>query len=418
MQVTAQIPEKLEFLFRPARYKVAHGGRGSAKSWGFARALLILSLKNPLRILCTREVQKSIKDSVHRLLSDQIEQMGLGSMFDILETEIRGKNGSLFVFAGLSTQTVESIKSFEGVDICWVEEGQAVKKRSWDVLTPTIRKPGSEIWVTFNPELDSDEVWVRFVKHQPPNAVVQQMNWRDNPWFPAELEAERQATLSRSPEDYANIWEGQTRPAVEGAIFHNEVAAAIKERRIRPVPYDPLLRVHTIWDLGWNDSMSIICAQRNASEVRVIEFIEDSHRTLDHYIADLKERRWNWGKDYIPHDAKAKNIQTGKSAEEIFRKLGRSPVIVPNMDVESGIRAARMVFPRVYFDEDKAHELVEHLKRYRRAVSQTTNEPGAPLHDEHSHAADSFRYMAIVVDQMANNENSRPIPYKKPMGVV
>lgn len=418
MQVRAQVPEKLDFLFRPARYKIAHGGRGSAKSWGFARALLILSLQNPLRILCTREVQKSIKDSVHRLLSDQIEQMGLGSLFDILETEIRGKNGSLFVFAGLSTQTVESIKSFEGVDVCWVEEGQAVKKRSWDVLTPTIRKPGSEIWVTFNPELDSDEVWVRFVKHQPQNAVVQQMNWRDNPWFPKELEAERQDTLSRSPDDYANIWEGQTRPAVAGAIFHNEVAAAIKERRVRPVPYDALLKVHTVWDLGWNDSMSIICVQRTASEVRVIDFIEDSHRTLDHYIADLKERRWNWGKDYIPHDAKSKNIQTGKSAEEIFRKLGRSPVIVPNMEVEGGIRAARMVFGRCYFDEDKAHELVEHLKRYRRAVSQTTNEPGAPLHDEHSHAADAFRYMAIVVDQMSNSENSAPIKYKKPMGVV
>lgn len=156
-----QFPAKLEFLFKPARYKVAHGGRGSAKSWGFARALLILAAQKPLRILCTREVQKSIKDSVHRLLSDQIQAMGLGHLYQVLETEIRGANGSLFVFAGLAQHTVESIKSFEGVDIVWVEEAQAVSKRSWDVLIPTIRKPGSEIWISFNPLLETDETYQR-----------------------------------------------------------------------------------------------------------------------------------------------------------------------------------------------------------------------------------------------------------------
>ena len=150
VEVRADFPVKLSFLFRPARYKVARGGRGSAKSWSFARALIIKADAAPLRVLCTREVQMSIKDSVHRLLGDQIEALGLSHRYEVLATEIRNKHtGSTFVFAGLSTQTIESIKSYEGIDVCWVEEGQKVSKRSWDILAPTIRKPSSEIWVTY-----------------------------------------------------------------------------------------------------------------------------------------------------------------------------------------------------------------------------------------------------------------------------
>ena len=167
-----EIPRKLEFLFRPARYKVAYGGRGSAKSWTFAQALLILGSKQKLRILCAREVQKSIKDSVHKLLSDQIKRLGLGSFYQILNTEIRGKNGTEILFSGLSDQTADSIKSFEGVDIAWVEEAQTVTKRSWDIFRPTIRKAGSEIWVSYNPELDTDATHVMFRRNKPDGAVV------------------------------------------------------------------------------------------------------------------------------------------------------------------------------------------------------------------------------------------------------
>ena len=171
MGVNAQFPEKLSFLFDAMRYKVARGGRGSSKSWSFARALLIQAASQPLLILCTREVQKSIKDSVHKLLSDQIQALGLGSFFEILETEIRGRNGSKFIFAGLSQQTVESIKSLEGCDRVWCEEAQAITKRSWDVLTPTIRKDGSEIWISYNPELESDETHQRFTINPPDDCI-------------------------------------------------------------------------------------------------------------------------------------------------------------------------------------------------------------------------------------------------------
>ena len=170
-----------------------------------------------------------------------------------------------------------------------MEEAQVVTKKSWDVLIPTIRKPGSEIWVTFNPELDTDETFSRFVIRPPEDSVVIEMNWQDNPWFPPELDKERRQWLDRDPVGYLTTWEGKCRPAVEGAIYANEIEATQREGRIRAVPYDPQLKVHTVWDLGWNDSMSIICVQRVASEVRVIDYIEDSHRTIDSYVMQLQE---------------------------------------------------------------------------------------------------------------------------------
>ena len=415
-EVNAQFPQKLEFLFRPARYKVAYGGRGSAKSWSFARALLIEAAAKPLRILCTREVQDSIKDSVHRLLSDQVEQLGLGHCFDVLTTEIRGKNGSMFVFSGLATQTVESIKSFEGVDRVWVEEAQKVSKRSWDVLTPTIRKPNSEIWISYNPELESDETHQRFTVNPQPDSIVVHVNWNDNPWFPKVLEAERRECQKRDPESYPNIWGGQCKPAVEGAIYYRQVAELENQGRIRQVPYDPMLKVHTVWDLGWNDQMTIILAQRVASEVRIIDYIEDSHRTLTDYAADLNARNLNWGDDWLPHDGYTKDFKTGKSAQEILkasrRKVRPRENSVPNMSVESGIEAGRMLFQRAYFNRDTTGRLVECLKRYRRQVNKATNEPGQPLHDVHSHGADVWRYLALVADKFSNDANAdKPLVY-------
>lgn len=414
METRAEFPEKLRFLFKPARYKVAYGGRGSAKSWSFARALLIHGAQTKQRILCAREVQKSIKQSVHTLLSDQIQELGLGSFYDVIESEIRGLNGTTFSFTGLSSHTVESIKSFEGVDKVWVEEAQTVTKKSWDILIPTIRKPHSEIWVSFNPDLDTDSTYQRFVVNPPDSAIVAKVNYTDNPWFPDVLEKERLHCKAVSPTDYANIWEGDCKAAVEGAIYANEIVKAHEDKRIRAVPYDPMLKVHVVFDLGWNDSMFITLNQRLGSELRVLESIEDDHKTLDYYSALLKEKRMNWGKVWLPHDARHKDYKLGKSAEDIMKALGWDVEIVPDIGLEQGIRNARMAFHRFYFDRDKASRQVECLKHYRRAVNQTTNEPGAPLHDEYSHGADNFRYTAIVADQMTNDSNSeflKPIKY-------
>lgn len=411
-----KFPEKLEFLFEPQRYKVAYGGRGGAKSWGFARALLIQGWRNPLRVLCTREVQKSIRDSVHKLLSDQVQTLGLGGFYEITLNSIKGANGTEFIFSGLSDQTAESVKSFEGVDICWIEEAQKVTRRSLDILTPTIRKDGSEIWISLNPELDTDECFSRFVLGRPDNAVVVEINHSDNPWFPQVLEDERQQFLKqvaagqRTQDDYNNIWEGKCRAAVEGAIYHNEIVAAKAAKRVRPVPYDPLLMVHTIWDLGWSDYMSILLVQKQASEIRIIRYIEDSHRTYDSYVQELSALKYRWGKDYLPHDAKAASAETGRSPRELLRKLGRDVYwpCVPEIGVENGISAARQMFPRCYFDEDSAGVLFNRLSRYRRRVNKLTGQAEAPLHDENSHGADGFRMLAVIESQLVNESMESP----------
>ena len=404
------IPEKCAVLFQPSRYKVLHGGRGSGKSWAVAQALLAIGVSRRVRVLCAREVQKSIRDSVHRLLSDQVQSMGLAGHYEVLESIISGKNGTEFLFAGLAQHTVASVKSFEGCDLCWIEEAQTVSKKSWDILIPTIRGEDSEIWVTMNPILDTDETYRRFVLSPPPGATVVQMNWRDNPWFPPVLEQEREHCLATSPSDYDNIWEGQCRAAVEGAVYAGEVAAAMSHGRICNIPYDPALKVHAVWDLGWNDSTAIILVQRVRSEVRVIEYIEDDHKTLDHYAALLNSKPYNWGYDFLPHDGRTKDFKTGKSAEEILRRFGRKVKITPNIGVESGIRSLRLAFPQIYFDRVKAAGLIECLKRYRRVINQQTGEAGAPLHDAASHGADAARYLAVNIERLVNDDESNHAP--------
>lgn len=410
----AKFPRKLQPLFKPARYKVAHGGRGGAKSWGFARALLIMGAQKRLRILCTREVQRSIKDSVHKLLSDQIEALGLCAFYEIQSAVIKGANGTEILFAGLSDMTAESIKSFEGVDVVWCEEAQAISKRSWDILIPTIRKDGSEIWISLNPELETDETWARFIASPPPDSVVMEINYRDNPWFPSVLEQERLHAKESMPKaDYENIWEGKCRPTVSGAIYAEEVADLVAGGRYTDVAYDPAIKVHVVWDLGWNDSMSLILAQRHLSTLRVIEYIEDSHKTLDWYSAELRKRNYNWGSLWLPHDGAHGDYKTGKSAQTLLQDMSWDVEITPSQPVETGIRNARMALRQTHIDRTKGARLMECLKRYRRGVPNSTGEPGKPVHDEWSHGADCFRYLAINAERMTN-EVARAISFRSP----
>lgn len=408
MQIEAAqlaLPAKLAGIWQPKRYKVMHGGRGGAKSWSVAGVLLVMAAERPLRVLCAREIQKSIKQSVHQLLQDQIVRLGLTSFYEVLDTEIRGANGSLILFSGLQSHTVDSIKSFEGCDLVWVEEAHSVSKKSWDVLIPTIRKPDSEIWLTLNPAMDTDETYVRFVARYSDDTWVCQINWRDNPWFPTVLDLERRKARVTDPDGYQNIWEGKPQRVAEGAVYRHEIDALHEEGRLCPVPYDPTLPVHTVWDLGWNDAMTIGFVQRGPQDVRIIDYIEDSHRTLDWYVAQIEKRPYRWGTDYLPHDGRTKNFQTGKSTQQQLVAMGRRNVVVLSQSgVEEGIKAARMVFKRCYFDKQKTARLIECLRRYRRAIHTKTDEPMAPLHDEFSHGADMFRYVGQAVELMRSTE--------------
>lgn len=199
--------------FEPsARYKVAFGGRGSAKSWSFARKLLLIGADRPMRILCARELQISIKDSVHRLLSDQVDSLGLSDVYEVGQSYIRGcgdnNKGTEFIFKGLRHNAAE-IKSMEGINICWIEEAQSVSERSWELLIPTIRTPGSEIWITFNPDQESDPTYQRFVANAPEGAIVREVNFDANPWFPEDLERERAHMARTDPDAYAHVWLGK-----------------------------------------------------------------------------------------------------------------------------------------------------------------------------------------------------------------
>lgn len=213
-------PTAYEPLFKPARYKVFYGGRGSGKSWQIARALLLLGKKknNPLQILCAREIQRSISDSVHKLLARQIDLLGLSSLYEVLRDSIRGINGTTFIFKGLRSDPQE-IKSMEGINIAWIEEAQAVSAESWDILIPTIREANSEIWLTFNPLDETDPTYQRFILNAPENAIVQKVNYNRNPHFPAVLRQEMEWLKARDYESYLHIWEGEVRKHSNAVIF-------------------------------------------------------------------------------------------------------------------------------------------------------------------------------------------------------
>ena len=217
---TITLPKAFKDLREPSRYKAFYGGRGSAKSHSFATALLMRGGENPLRILCAREVQLSIKDSVKQLLDDKINQYGMAGFYESLQSEIRGKNGTVFIFAGLGKMTTDQIKSMEGIDIAWVEEAQTISDKSLEILIPTIRKQKSELWFSWNPRHQSDPIDKRFRGEVTPvNSIIKKVNFPDNPFFPKELDKEREFDQKNNPERYGHIWMGDYEPTAIGAIW-------------------------------------------------------------------------------------------------------------------------------------------------------------------------------------------------------
>ena len=419
-EVIAEFPEKLQFLFQPSRYKVAWGGRGGAKSWGFARALLIQGVQKKLRILCARETQKSIEESVHKTLSDQIGLLGFDDRYTVAKTSIYGNNGTEFIFAGIRQSTASNLKSYEGCDICWVEEAQALTKRSWNILIPTIRKEGSEIWVSFNPELESDETYQRFVVSPPESARVVRIGWEDNPWIPDVLLEEMRDLRKRSEDDYQHIYGGTCKQVVEGAIYKQEITQAEKNGQFCRVPYDPSHVVNTFWDLGFGDNTSIWFAQSVGFEFRFIDHFSGSLKGLVYYLQEMQQKGYTYGLHYLPWDGARAELGTGRSIQEQIQAVyGKENVrCVKKLPVVDGIAAVRAIFPKSYFDVEKCADGLKSLRHYRYSWDdKLLSFQHAPLHDWASHDADALRTAAVAIKEQERPKEKHEFVGRASFGV-
>jgi len=409
VELSYQIIEKFEPFLSPMRYKVAYGGRGSSKSWTVATLLVLKAYQEPTRILCARELQRSIVDSCLQLLADTIDRLGLNEFFDIQGQQILGDNGSRFIFEGLKSN-ISKIKSMEGIDIVWCEEADQVSATSWNTLIPTIRKPGSEIWVTFNPADEMDDTYQRFVANPPDNCYSVKVNYSDNPWFPEELEKERLHLKGLNENLYLHVWEGEPIANREGAYW----AKYIKQEQIVNIPIEPKFPVNTYWDLGVSDSTAIWFVQTVANEVRVVHCYENHGEGLSHYINYIHDWRDQnqavMGQHYAPHDIAVRELGSGKSRLETARSLGISFLVAPNVAVEDGIQAARAIMPRCWFNKDKCGDGLRALRGYRKEFDEAKGvfKP-KPLHDWSSHYADAFRYFALCHRDNSGSNFSAPV---------
>lgn len=453
--VGALFPRKAAPLFRPCHYKVMYGGRGGAKSWAAARAILVLASQRKLFVLCAREIQKSITESIYKLLVDQIDALGLAHAFDVKATTIIGtETGSRIVFAGVRNN-ITAIKSMEAVDICLLEEAENVTGHSWGVLLPTIRRDpphgpfglGSEVWIVFNPNLASDftyKFWVNdppapWVDYKPipgdlygdglaamtpkPETVLMQMSWRDNPWFPDVLRKQKDDLRRRDYESYLTIWEGQVRRVLQGAIFAKQLEQAQKERRISPnIRVDRSKPVDIGVDLGRGDMTSLWFVQQIGMEHHFIDYYGNFGFDWEHYLKEIQDRKYVIGRIYLPHDARNEFISAKKSVYQQTKDAypgERRVVVVPRTTrVVNDINVMRTMFSRFYFNEEACADGLHGLSHYRYEVDPETREvKDEPLHDWASHPADGLRsYCMGLKDNSTKKDNRQHVPFPLPTG--
>ena len=325
MQLEIEIPKEFKVLFdldRDLRHIVLYGGRASGKSTSVALSLLILGMNKKLRILCTREVQNSIADSVHKLLSDLISKYKLNT-WEVQKDIIRNKQtGSEIFFKGLHNNS-QSIKSIEGIDIVWIEEAQSVSADSINTLIPTIRKAGSRLIWTFNRLTENDPVWELIVKKADDRTFVQKINSDAiESLLSKEIIEEREKMKEENPELYSHIWLGEPLTSKTGSVFGRQLAQAEIDGRITNVPYDSSVGVFTAWDLGIGDSTVIWFFQLVGREIHFIDHYESSGEDLGYYINYLRNKPYNYAQHFLPHDANHRGYESGKTRVEFFNDNG------------------------------------------------------------------------------------------------
>lgn len=380
-----QIPDKLRFLFSKSRYKVAYGGRGSGKSWNFGRVLLVLGTTKKLRILCARELQVSISDSVHKLLSDQVEVLGLSSFYEVQNNNIIGRNGTEFIFAGLRNN-ITKIKSMEGIDIVWCEEAEKISNESWDVLIPTIRKPQSEIWISFNPSEKDDPTYRRFVLDPPPDSQVVKVNWSDNPFFPAVLNEERLHLAKTNWDSYLNTWEGEVKKISNAQVLKGKIVVA--DFTPDDTFSSPLLGA----DWGFSTDPSVLIQCRVKDDTLYVEYEAYGVGVeVDHLPALF---------DLIPGSRK-QIIRADSSRPETISYMKRNgfnriiPVPKPKNSVEDGTEHLRSYYQIIIHPRCK--NAIEELPKWSYKTDKLTGQILAELIDANNHVADGLRYALFPV---------------------
>lgn len=359
--------------------------------------------KPGFRGLCCREVQKSLKESAKRLIEQKIQAHGLGQMFDVQESVIKTPGGGLIAFAGLQDHTSESIKSYEGFDVAWIEEAQTVSEKSMNLLRPTIRAPGSEIWASWNPRHKNDAIDKMLRGDElPTNAIVVRANWSDNPWFPAELEQERLDCIRQQPEQYGHIWEGDYVTVAEGAYFARDLATARTEGRITELAADPLLPFKAYWDIGVRDATAIWVAQQSGQTIKVLDYYEASGQPLGAHLEWLRMKGYGSALCILPHDGAKADAYTAVRFEDHIRAAGFNVETIPNQGKGAAMKrveTARRLFPRIWFDAKKCEGGLAALGWYHEKKDEARNIGLGPEHDWASHAADAFGLMCVAYEE-------------------
>jgi phage terminase large subunit len=382
-----QLPAYARNLWKPKRYKVMWGGRGGARSWTVARVLLIKAAQSKLRILCTREMQSSLRDSVHQLLRDQIDLMQLPG-FSVTDREIRHTvTGSVFLFEGLR-YNVSRVKSLEGIDICWVEEAERISARSWQVLIPTIRKSGSEIWITFNPDQEGDATYQRFIVHTPKDTWEQQINWEDNPWLTEELRAEKDYAYETDPEAAAHVWGGDLRTISEAQILRGKWVVreftVSRDAKGEPTWNGPYQGED--FGFGVDPAAAVRCWVHD--NVLYIEHEMYQHKLeLDDTAQALNDAIPGFS-DYVTR------ADSSRPDSISFLRRHGVPRIGPTKkgvgSVEDGIAHLRSYKSIVIHPRCK--HMVDEAKLYAYKVDQNSGDVLPIIVDKHNHLVDSLRY--------------------------
>jgi phage terminase large subunit len=360
-------------------------------------------------VLCCREVQKSLKESAKRLLEQKIQEYDVGHLFDVQESQIKTPGDGLIVFAGLQDHTAESIKSYEGFDVAWVEEAQTVSKTSLNLLRPTIRKPGSELWFSWNPRRKIDPVDEMFRGDElPTGAAIVKANWSDNPWFPAELEQERQDCLRMQPEQYDHIWEGGYITVADGAYYAKSLAQAKADGRITDLNPDPLLTIRLFVDIGGTganaDAFVIWAVQFAGSKIKVVDHYEAVGQELGDHLAWCRGRGYTpeRAQFFLPHDGRQHDKLVRASYESALRDAGYSVTIVG--DTSKGVKtyrieATRRLFPNIWFDERRTEAGRLALGWYHENKHEEHGVGLGPQRDWSCHSADAFGLMCVAHEE-------------------